>query len=555
MSFPPTSIRLLVIDVDPETPDRVRALLQQRIDRPYQLLAGQSLDASLASFDRAAQEVVLLGIDTARENLASAALHVTQAIDAGVSPPVVLLGGTRNPEFEKAMLSAGAADFCWKDELSAPLLESQIRHALAYAAARAASIERQAVESALRESEAQLRVMLHEREALERRSHQSHKMETVGRLAGGIAHDFNNILTAIVGFGTLVSEQVVGNPAAERNAREILIAAERASSLTRQLLAFGRRQVLHPVRLNLNETVHGVAGMLGRVIGEDVDLQIKCATRIPPVCADQGQLESALMNLVVNARDAMPQGGRIIIETDEVLLDQSYCDAHISVRPGHYVRLAVSDNGIGIPIDVQHRIFEPFFTTKDAGKGTGLGLATVYGIIKQSGGYIWVYSEPGMGTTFKVYLPVNTSGRPSPVPGPKGSPEWSHGTETILLVEDAEIIRQLAREIIVRAGYRVLEAGDAEQALAVASAHSGHIDLLLTDVIMPGRSGVELATRLKSIRTDVNVLYMSGYTDNAIVRNGLLADEASFLQKPFTPEDLLRKVRQMLEVSTKQERL
>ncbi len=546
----PAPIRLLVIDVDPDTPTTVRALLRTRIDRPYILHPARSLDASLADFDRTAQDVVILGIDTARETVASAALQVTQAIEAGVCPPLVLLGGTRNQGFEEALLAAGAADFCWKEELSAPLLDSQIRHALAHSAAQTESSGRRAVETALSESEAQLRVMFHEREELERQFHQSQKMETVGRLAGGIAHDFNNILTAIVGFGTLVAEQVAGDEAAERNAKEILHAADRASSLTRQLLAFGRRQVLHPIRLDLNDTVHGVAEMLRRVIGEDVDLQIGCATRIPPVRADEGQLESALMNLVVNARDAMPKGGRIIIETDEVVLDQPYCDTHVSVRPGHYVRLAVSDTGVGIPLDVQHRIFEPFFTTKEAGKGSGLGLATVYGIIKQSGGYIWVYSEVGVGTTFKVYLPVDTEGRPAPSPAAPVAKGRSGGTETILLVEDAAIIRQLAREILVRAGYEVLEAGNAGEALAVASAHKGRIDLLLTDVIMPGLSGVELASRLKAIRKDVNVLYMSGYTDNAIARNGLLADEASFLQKPFTPEDLLRKVRQVLEVTT-----
>ena len=255
--------------------------------------------------------------------------------------------------------------------------------------ATASEAERRASE-ALRESEAQLAAVLADRERLERQFYQAQKMETVGQLAGGIAHDFNNILTAIVGFGTLVAEQVSENEAASRNAAEILAAANRASALTRQLLAFGRRQVLHPTRVNLNETVHSLAGMLCQLIGENIDLRIVCAADIPPIRADLSQLESALANLVINARDAMPRGGRLTIETADVVLDDDYCATHVGVRPGRYARLSVSDTGIGMSQDLQARIFEPFFTTKEAGKGSGLGLATVYGIVKQSGGNIWV---------------------------------------------------------------------------------------------------------------------------------------------------------------------
>ena len=402
-------------------------------------------------------------------------------------------------------------------------------------------------EAALRESEAQLAAVLADRERLERQFYQAQKMETVGQLAGGIAHDFNNILTAVVGFGTLVAEQVSGNAAAEKNAAEILIAANRASLLTRQLLAFARRQVLRPTRLNLNDTIHGIAGMLQRLIGENMNLQIVCAENLPSVRADQSQLESALANLVVNARDAMPRGGRVTIETAEVVLDDDYCLSHITARAGSYVRLSVSDTGDGIPYDLQARIFEPFFTTKEAGKGSGLGLATVYGIVKQSDGNIWVYSEPGVGTTFKVYLPVDDSSRPAARQVEPAKGQWSRGTETVLLAEDAPVIRRLAREIMSRAGYTVLEAPDTPQALALAAAHPGRIDLLLTDLIMPGPSGVELADQLMAVRDDVRVLFMSGYTDNAIVRNGLLAEGSAFLQKPFTPEDLLRKMRQVLD--------
>jgi two-component system cell cycle sensor histidine kinase/response regulator CckA len=402
---------------------------------------------------------------------------------------------------------------------------------------------------ALRESEAQLAAVLADRERLERQFYQAQKMETVGQLAGGIAHDFNNILTAIVGFGTLVAEQVSENDSASRNTAEILAAANRASALTKQLLAFGRRQVLHPTRINLNDTVQALIGMLRQLIGENIDLRIVCARDLPPIRADLSQLESALANLVINARDAMPRGGRLTIETADVTLDDDYAATHVGVRPGRYARMSVSDNGIGMSQELQARIFEPFFTTKESGKGSGLGLATVYGIVKQSGGNIWVYSEEGVGSTFKVYLPVDTSEhRPAGQIEP-GRGQWSKGTETVLLVEDAPMIRRLAREIMLRAGYTVIEAGDAGDALALAEKH-GHIDLLLTDLIMPGPSGVELAEQLRATRPDIRVLYMSGYTDNAIVRNGMLGASEAFLQKPFTPEELLRKLRHVIETQT-----
>ena len=405
------------------------------------------------------------------------------------------------------------------------------------------------VSEALKESEAQLAAVVADRERLERQFYQVQKMETVGQLAGGIAHDFNNILTAIVGFGTLVAEQVSENEAASRNAAEILAAANRASALTRQLLAFGRRQVLHPTRIDLNDTVHSLAGMLRQLIGENIDLRIVCEPDLPPIRADLSQLESALANLVVNARDAMPRGGRLTIETADVTLDDDYCSTHVGVRPGRYARLSVSDNGIGMSQEVQSRIFEPFFTTKEAGKGSGLGLATVYGIVKQSGGNIWVYSEPGMGATFKMYLPVDVGEIAAATPSEPARGQWSKGTETVLLVEDAPMIRRLARLIMLRAGYTVIEAGDANQAIELVEKHQG-IDVLLTDLIMPGPSGLELAEQLRTTRPDVRVLFMSGYTDNAIVRNGMLGESAAFLQKPFTPEELLRKLRNVIDAQS-----
>jgi signal transduction histidine kinase/ActR/RegA family two-component response regulator len=415
--------------------------------------------------------------------------------------------------------------------------------------APAATEAEQRIAEALRESEAQLAAVMADRERLERQFYQAQKMETVGQLAGGIAHDFNNILTAIVGFGTLIAEQVAHDESASRNAIEILAAANRASALTRQLLAFGRRQVLHPSRVDVNALVNGLATMLRQIIGANIDLQLVCAPGLSPVRADVAQLESAIANLVINARDAMPNGGRLTIEMTDVVLDDDYCASHVGVRPGPYVRLSVSDSGMGMSHELQTRIFEPFFTTKEAGKGSGLGLATVYGIVKQSGGNIWVYSEPGMGATFKVYLPVDVSDRPSAIEPPERAKrgQWSKGTETVLLVEDAPMIRRLARQIMTRAGYTVIEAGDAEQALALVAKHPEAIELLLTDLIMPGQSGVELAEQLTVQRTGIRILFMSGYTDDAIVRNGLLAEGAPFLQKPFTPEQLLRKLRDVLD--------
>ena len=408
----------------------------------------------------------------------------------------------------------------------------------------ASEAERRVAE-ALRESEAQLAAVLADRERLERQFYQVQKMETVGQLAGGIAHDFNNILTAIVGFGTLVAEQVRGNEEASWNTSEILAAATRASELTRQLLAFGRRQVLHPTRVDLNETVHSLAAMLRQLIGEHIDLKIFCELDLPPIRADLSQLESALANLVVNARDAMPDGGRVTIETSSVTLHDDYCASHVGVRAGRYARLSVTDTGIGMSQELQARIFEPFFTTKEPGKGTGLGLATVYGIVKQSGGNIWVYSEEGMGATFKMYLPLDegdgvVAGHREPARS-----QWSKGTETVLLVEDAPVIRRLAREVMTRAGYVVIEAADGDQGAEIA-ARTTRIDVLLTDVVMPGFNGIALAKQLRSTRADLRVLFMSGYTDNAIVRNGLLEDSATFLQKPFTPEELLRKLRAVI---------
>jgi len=386
-----------------------------------------------------------------------------------------------------------------------------------------------------------------ERRSLERQLLQAQKMEAVGRLAGGIAHDFNNVLTAIFGYADLLTEEFPAGSPARQDLEEIRKAATRASALTRQLLAFSRQQVLAPVVLSVNDLVDDVGKMLRRLVGEDVELRLILARDAGNVRADSGQLQQVIMNLVVNARDAMPTGGKLVIETADAELTEQYAELHQAVIPGRYVMLAVSDTGVGMDAQTKARIFEPFFTTKEKGKGTGLGLSTVYGIVKQSGGYVWVYSEPGHGTTFKLYLPrVDAPAEPQ---APPRETATLTGTETILLAEDDDILRPLTKGLLAKLGYTVLDAESAEQALAVAGARQGPIHLLVADVVMPGASGRELARRLAQSRPETRVLYVSGYTDDAIVHHGMLEPGLKFLQKPFTPAALARKVREVLDAT------
>jgi two-component system, cell cycle sensor histidine kinase and response regulator CckA len=387
-----------------------------------------------------------------------------------------------------------------------------------------------------------------ERRALEQQLRQSQKMEAVGRLAGGIAHDFNNLLMVISGYSEFLLDRLGSDPALRGPAQEIASAAGRATSLTRQLLAFSRKQMLAPKILDLNSVVTENLKLLTRVIGEDIDLVMAPANGLGAVRADAGQIEQVIMNLAVNARDAMPSGGKLTIETSNISLDEESARFHPSLKPGDYVMLAISDSGAGMDSETQSRIFEPFFTTKGP-KGTGLGLSTVYGIVKQSGGYIWVYSETGRGTTFKIYLPriAETVESPAQVAVPVESASVEPGTETILLVEDEANLRYLARQFLEKQGYRVIEAADGAVAMQIAVAHEGVIHLLLTDVIMPGMNGRELAQRISEIRPNVKVLYMSGYTENVIGRNGTLDAGVRLLQKPFTLRDLKSKVREVLD--------
>ncbi|MEA2765424.1 MAG: hypothetical protein QOK07_1828 [Gemmatimonadaceae bacterium] len=389
---------------------------------------------------------------------------------------------------------------------------------------------------------------LTERRNLEEQFRQSQKMDAVGRLAGGIAHDFNNLLTVIRLNTEIILDSFDATDPRSDDVKQIKSAAERASSLTRQLLAFSRKQILQPRVLDMNSVVGTVEPMLRRLIGEDITITSHCGAR-GYVVADPGQLEQILVNLVVNARDAMPQGGRISIETKNVNLDENYTSEHAPVVAGRYVMLAVTDTGVGMNADTKEHAFDPFFTTKDPGKGTGLGLATVYGIVKQSGGYVWIYSEPAHGTALKLYFP-EVSAAAAFGSAPEYQPAIktpNRGSETILLVEDEEAVRGLACRILERQGYRVIAAQHGREAMEIATKEAGHIDLVLTDVVMPGMNGRGLVERLAGIRPSIKSLYMSGYTDDDIIRRGFIEPSKSFLQKPFTSEALLETVRKVLD--------
>lgn len=382
---------------------------------------------------------------------------------------------------------------------------------------------------------------------LEEQLRQSQKMEAVGRLAGGVAHDFNNILTGITGYVELILGQV-DEPQARRDLEQIRRFSDRAAGLTHQLLAFSRRQPLLVSAVDLNELVASTMGLIERLIGEDVDLKFESGPGLAVVEADAGQIEQVLMNLAVNSRDAMPGGGRLLIETSNVYLDHDYARSHSAVDPGEYVMLSVSDTGIGMDSDAQERIFEPFFTTKEQGKGTGLGLSTVYGIVKQHEGNIWVYSEPDRGTCFKIYLPVSHS-TPVVEPVDQGGSHVPCGDETVLLVEDEPRVRDAVKRALENYGYTVLSALHPDEATTVFGENAHSVDILLSDVVMPGCDGVQLYDRLCVQRPGLPVLFMSGYTDRSILEEGILNPGVPFIQKPFSPAQLVRKVRAVLDDS------
>ena len=442
--------------------------------------------------------------------------------------PFILITGTLTEEIAVLCLKEGVTDYILKSNLTR--LPSAVESAL-----KRGETEKEKAEAleALRQSQEQLL--------------QSQKLEAVGQLAGGVAHDFNNLLTVIGGYSALLLRVSGMNEADREKVEEVGKAAQRATSLVRQLLAFSRKQVLQPEVLNPNRLVEEISKMLQRLIGEDIEVVMSLSPDVGQIKVDLGQLEQVLTNLVVNARDAMPNGGKITVETENVELDQAYCDIHIAVNPGPYVMLAVSDTGTGMDAEIQKHIFEPFFTTKEVGNGTGLGLSTIYGIVKQSGGSIWVYSEVGRGTTFKIYLP-RVDAEVSDLWADLTVEEQSltKNTETILLVEDEDMVRKLASNLLTAQGYCVLQARDCDEAIGISKKHSGPIELLLTDVVMPKMDGKVLSERIKVLRHDVQVLYMSGYTDDAIIHHGVLDPGANLLEKPFTAEALATKVREVL---------
>jgi PAS domain S-box-containing protein len=384
-----------------------------------------------------------------------------------------------------------------------------------------------------------------DRKQAEENLRQAQQVEGIGRLAGGIAHDFNNVLSVILGHCEMLNQQSDVSNRARKEIGQINTAAQHAADLTRQLLAFGRQQVMQTRVIDLNRTIVETSSMIRRLIGEDIEVSISQAESLWPIKVDPSQVTQVIVNLAVNARDAMPSGGRLTIETENVTLDADYARKHTQVPPGAYVLLAITDTGMGMNEAIKSRIFDPFFTTKEMGKGTGLGLATVYGIVKQSGGFIWVYSEPEQGTTFKIYFPRSEAPKSEDKTVPNLAKD-SRGTETILVLEDNDHVREVAVAFLQSFGYTVLEAGEPEKALEIAEMHDGPINLLLTDVVLPRMSGRIVGEKIMALRPSTKVLFVSGYTSNVIVQKGILEDGVAFLQKPYTREGLAAKVRAML---------
>ncbi len=519
-----TPLRVLIVE---DSQDDARLLLRALRSGSYDPLHERvdTAEEMQIALDRQEWDLVLSDFSMPTFN-ALQALHLLQ--ENGLDLPFLIVSGSIGEDIAVAAMKAGAHDYIMKDNLTRLL---------------------PAVERELREAQGR-----RERKQLERQFQQAQKMESIGQLAGGIAHDFNNLLTAILGYAELAEERVPSDEITRGYLLNITNAAERAANLTRQLLAFARRQIIEPKVVDLNEMIPEIDKLLRRLIGEDIELVTLTTSPLGLVKVDPGQMEQVLINLAVNARDAMPEGGKLTIETQNVILDEEYARHHPEVTAGEHVMMAVTDTGTGMDACVLAHIFEPFFTTKEPGKGTGLGLATCHGIVKQNSGHIWVYSEPGHGTTFKVYLPRTTA------EGEKwkawtASEGMPRGTEVVLVVEDEGLVRTMAVEVLRAQGYTVLEAATVEEAMRQVQDYAGEISLLLTDMVMPQQSGKQLAEQVCGVRPHMRVLYMSGYTDNSIARQGFLTPGVAFLQKPFTPSALARKVREVIDAHPKDENL
>jgi two-component system cell cycle sensor histidine kinase/response regulator CckA len=508
---------LIIEDSEDDAVMVVRELKRAGYDVDFQRV--DSRDALKASLEARQWDLVISDFSMPRFS-GTDALRLVRS--AGSDAPFIFVSGTIGEDTAVAALKDGAQDY---------ILKTNMKRLVP------------AVQRELREVEER-----RQRKHLEQQVLQLQKFEAIGRLAGGVAHDFNNLLGVILGQSEILLDRS-HDKGITHGLEMIRESARRGANLTRQLLAFGRRQVLEPRVLNLNAILGDVEKLLRRVIGEDIELDFRTDAKIGSVKADPGQVEQVIINLATNARDAMPTGGRLTIAIANVDLDEAYVDRQVMVRPGHYVQLVVSDTGCGMDKETQSHIFEPFFTTKEPGKGTGLGLATVYGIVKQSGGYIWVYSEPGHGTTFKIHLPMVVEAAAESPRHAERSAELPRGSETILVVEDDASLREVACEFLQSSGYTVISAESPGQALRLAESHNGSIDFLLTDVILPKMNGRELATRLIKARPGMKVLYVSGYADG-IVREGVhgpLEEGLAFLQKPYTRDVVTRKIREILD--------
>jgi signal transduction histidine kinase len=522
------NIRILLVDDDEEDQLLTRDLLLKSFSQVEVEWAPAYATALAAARDGEFDACLVdyrLGPDSGIE-------LVREIVATGGDLPVIVLTGQGDREVDIAAAEAGAAEYLVKGEITPALLERTIRYA----------IRAHADMHALRESADRLR--------------EAQRMEAISQLASGVAHDFNNMLSAVVGFSDLALMRLgtldeTSHPKlleVIRDIQEIQAAGRRAGGVAQQLLAFSRKQLLQPRVLDLNDVIAGLDGLLRQAISDDVELVLEVAPELGAIEADPGQLEQVMVNLAINASDAMPDGGNLTIETHNVQIDEGYVDRYIDLKPGPYVLLAVSDSGTGMDEETRRKVFEPFFTTKEVGKGTGLGLATVFGIVKQSGGDIGVYSEPGNGTTFKIYLPRVEAAVEAPV-RPENVQDAPAGTETILVVDDEELVRHFEEAALTERGYTVLVADNPMHAIEIASTHSGTIDLLITDVVMPRMSGRQLAEELVRSRPELKTIYTSGYTSTAIVRHGILEPGIAFISKPLDRMSLTTKTRDVLDGS------